>query len=361
MSKIRIVNLLDDFHLGGVTRGLGIFETPAVRAVAESTVLAVDPRAVVAPALDVDVALVHFPPNWRRLLFLAALRLRNPAVRLILVEHSYTGAWEALKVTRKRRFRAMLRIAVRMVHQVVCVSNGQAQWLRETVGVAAGKIAVIHPFSCTEGLDAVPAPDFDDIAPDGGDTGRPLCIGAYGRFCEQKGFDNFLQNFRDGWFPGCELVLGGFGPDEDRLREIAGDADNIHFYGKVTDIAGYLATVDVVALPSRWEAYGQVANEAREAGRPILVAPVDGLPEQVGAAGLVVDFSDRAAIATALSTLTPEWLAAMSRAGRDATHRCGEHRARQWAALLSPRMATRLARRPGFDAGEIGGGLPVSA
>jgi glycosyltransferase involved in cell wall biosynthesis len=65
----------------------------------------------------------------------------------------------------------------------------------------------------------------------------------------------------------------------------------------VEDVAGFLAGVDVVAVPSRWEAYGMVANEAREAGRPVLVAPVDGLPEQVqGGGGLVVDFADHGAL-----------------------------------------------------------------
>ena len=325
MSKLRVVNLLDDFELGGVTRGLAVFDAAPVRAVADAAVQAVAHDAVLAPRLAADIAVIHFPPNWRRLLFMALLRLRNPRTRIVLVEHSYTGAWEALKVRHRGRFRAMLRLAAPLVDRIVCVSAGQARWLSEEVGVAAARIGVIHPWSATSGLDAVAAPD---------PTGR-LRIGTYGRFCEQKGFDALIVAFRDGKFPGCELIVGGFGPDEAQLQALAGGAGNVRFAGKVTDIPGFLGGCDVVALPSRWEAYGQVANEAREAGRPILVSAVDGLPEQVGEAGLVVDFTDRAAIARALAQLTPVAIAAMSAAGRAATAGCGEVRARQWADLLT--------------------------
>lgn len=330
MKPVTLVNLLDDFGLGGVTRGLSVFDSDAVRRVATSRVVAIDPRQIRAPHLPDDVIVIHFPPNWRRLAFLAGLRRRNPHAHIILVEHSYTGAWEALNVRKKRRFRLMLRTACRMVDAVVCVSNGQAQWLRDTVGVPARHITVIHPFSGKLPFDAVPTPDFADVRT----PGRPLRIGAYGRFCAQKGFDTLLNGFHKGWFDGCELILGGFGPDEEMLTALAARCRNVRLYGKVTDIPAFLAECDVVALPSRWEAYGQVANEAREAGRPIIVAPVDGLPEQTGAAGFVVDFNDGYAVRHALADLTPEWLAAMSIAGREATRGCGEHRGKQWASLI---------------------------
>ena len=132
--------------------------------------------------------------------------------------------------------------------------------------------------------------------------------------------------------------MGGFGPDEEYLRALAGDTPGISFVGKVTCVADFLRDCDIIAVPSAWEAYGQVANEAREAARPILVAPVGGLPEQVGAAGLVVDFTDPQAITAALRQLTSDRLHAMAVAGREATRDCGPHRQRQWARLIA-RMA----------------------
>ena len=67
MSRPRLVNLLDDFALGGVSRGLGVFDAAAVRAVVDPSVVAFKPDAVIAPRCDADVIVTHFPPNWRRI------------------------------------------------------------------------------------------------------------------------------------------------------------------------------------------------------------------------------------------------------------------------------------------------------
>jgi glycosyltransferase involved in cell wall biosynthesis len=268
----RLVNLLDDFTLGGVSRGLGIFDCDAVRAVVEPSVMGIDPATHLAPRIDADVIVVHVPPSWRRLMFLASLRLRNPGARIIWVEHSYTPAWEALKVPNLARFHTNLSIAARLVDQIVCVSKAQAAWLEQAAGLPHGTVATIHPYSANNGVETIAPPRF---AP-----GKPLVIGAWGRLHEQKGFDTLIAAHRRGLMPGTRLVIGGTGPDEAMLRHLAGESPHITFHGLVTDVAAFLEQVDVVALPSRWEAFGQVANEAREGARPIIVSPVDGLPEQ---------------------------------------------------------------------------------
>ena len=331
MSRIRIAHLLDDFGLGGVTKGLALFESAELAAHVDSTVIPVDRTALRAPELGVELILIHFPMNWRRLLFVADLRRRNPRARVVLVEHSYTPAWEALKVPVPGRFRAMLRLSALLLDHVVCVSRAQADWLAGIMALASDRITVIHPHSSP--------PELRAVAPVALGA-RPLRIGAYGRFSEQKGFDVLIAAFVRGWFGDCELLLGGFGPDEAQLRALAAGCEAVHFFGKVTDLPGFISQCDVIALPSRWEAYGQVANEAREAGRPILVAPVDGLVEQVGDAGLVLDFADRDSIAAALARLTPQAIAAMGAAGREATRDCGHVRRMQWVDLVS-RLAGR--------------------
>lgn len=330
-ARLRLAHLLDDLAFGGVTRALEVFNTTPLAALADSRTIAVAPRGMMPPRCHANVIVIHFTVNWRRLPFLLALRLRNPGARVVLVEHSYTRAWEATHVRDRNRFRLMLRLAARLVDRVVCVSVAQADWLAQAVGIGRDRIAVIHPHVANPGLAA--------LAPPQRDTALPLRIGAYGRFCAQKGFDTLIRAFRDGHFAGCELVLGGFGEDEADLRELAGASAHIHFTGRVNDVAAFLGGCDVVAIPSRWEAYGMVANEAREAGRPILVAPVDGLPEQAepasGRAGLVVDFADPASIAAALASLTPAALPAMAEAGRRSTADCGVRRQSQWAALIA--------------------------
>ncbi|WP_408589815.1 glycosyltransferase family 4 protein [Novosphingobium sp.] len=336
-NRIRIANLLDDCSLGGVTRALGVFETAQLCRIAEPTTIVLPPTTIVAPRIAADVIITHFPPNWRRLALLAGLKLRNPKARIVHVEHSYTRAWEALHVPDRPRFRAMLWLAMRLVDQIVCVSVAQAQWLQEAAGIDASRITVIHPYAENPGLAELPLP-----APN-----QRLRIGAYGRFCEQKGFDSLIAAFRNGWFANCDLILGGFGADEAKLRALAADCPAIRFSGKVASVARFLQSCDVIAVPSRWEAYGMVANEAREAGRPILVAPVDGLVEQATGAGAVVDFTDQQSIAAALCDLWGADFKEIAERARETTHNCHQLRQAQWTALLRSVAGASPARDRG--------------
>ena len=322
--RLRVVNLLDDCSLGGVTRALGVFESALLKRIADASTTVLPPATTTAPHLAADVIITHFPPNWRRLVLLAGLKLRHRRARLVHVEHSYTAAWEAVHVPSKPRFRAMLWLAMQLVDRIVCVSHAQGQWLQDAARIDAGKITVIHPYAENPRLAELPVPT----------PGPRLRIGAYGRFCEQKGFDILIRAFRNGWFPDCDLVLGGFGEDEAKLRALTADAPDIQFAGKVHDVASFLQTCDVVAVPSRWEAYGMVANEAREAGRPILVAPVDGLPEQADGAGFMADFTDPESIEEALCALRSAGVQAVAQSARATIRNCRDIRQAQWAALL---------------------------
>jgi glycosyltransferase involved in cell wall biosynthesis len=339
MSKIKVVNLLDDFTLGGVSRGLAIFESAAVRAIAECRTQPINSDAMVAPALDADIIITHFPASWRRLIFLSMLRARNPKALLLHVEHSYSADWERLHVPHRGRFRMMMKLALSLVDHVVCVSKRQAQWLIDDGMVNPAKLDVIYPSSQPKGLDEIAYPDFD--------PSRPLVIGAYGRFHDAKGFDVLIEAFkRLDAADNLILLLGGFGPEEEALKALAAHRPNIMFAGKITDLPAYLAQCDVIAVPSRYEAYGQVANEAREAGRPIIVSEAGGLPEQVGEAGLVVDCNKVDDLLAALQTLRLMPLAHMARAGRAATHNCGRERALAWSRLITTLAANSTDKMP---------------
>lgn len=337
MSKLRIVNLLDDFAMGGVTNCLSIFNAPELAEIGDFETIAVDPKAVVAPRFAADIIITHFPPNWRRIAFFHSLRRRNPQARLIHVEHSYSKDWAQLHVPAPARFRAMLRLALKPFDDVVVVSQAQRQWLVEAQMVDLDKLRVIHPYSNMPGLAAVPEMK---LGPD-----APLIVGAYGRFCPAKGFDRLIDAFKrtDG-HDNMELLIGGMGADEAALQARAAGCSRISFVGQVTDVAGFLARCHVIAVPSRFEAYGQVANEAREAGRPILVSTAGGLPEQVGEAGLVVDCHDPETLLAALQSLRAQPLEAMGQAGRAATRRDRESRVGGWCKLLAPAQY-RLANR----------------
>lgn len=347
MSTLRIVHLLDDFALGGVTKGLTVYDDPAFAGIAESSTLPIESDAILAPRVDADIIVTHFPPNWRRIAFLASLKLRNPRAKLLHVEHSYSPEWETLHVPNKPRFRFMLKVAFSIVDHVVAVSHGVGEWMSRIGAVKGDKLTIIYPYSGQNGLNRVP----DMVLP----TDGRLVIGSYGRFHEAKGFDTLVQAFRllgeDSPF---DLMLGGFGPMQDELIELAGMARNIRFTGRVDDVADFLSNCHVFAAPSRYEAYGQVANEAREAGRPILVSPAGGLPEQVGRAGIVADCSTPESLAAAISSLTSLSLETMGRSARKATEGCGEERVSQWIKLFrflskTPGKSSHLRRSSGLS------------
>lgn len=334
MRSLAVTHLLDDMSFGGVVKALSIFKHPDLDDFVRNQMLQVSPNAFRAPRLDADVIVTHFTPRWRTLPYIHSLRLRNRRAFLVHIEHSYTRAFEALHVDSVRRFRTMLRGSFAAFNEVIAVSHGQASWLRSAKVVASDRLAVIPPWSGHGELrNLAPASDPQD---------RPIVIGAYGRFDAAKGFDVLIDAMRQ-LDPGqFTLLLGGFGPDEDDLKHRAFGLRNIRFVGKVSDHKDFLSRCDVVAIPSRREAFGQVAMEAKLAGRPIIAAAVDGLPEQVGGAGIVADCQSAEGLAAALAELPDLSIAKMAQAARASVVDAESVRLLAWRKLF--RRAGRYCR-----------------
>lgn len=306
---IKAVHLLDDFAMGGVMRALSIFEEPELSGIVQSRTVPVSAQDRIAPHYDADVIVLHLPPSWKRLPWLLSLRLRNPNARIVHVEHSYTRGFEAHNVSNKRRFNAMLRIALAIVDDIVCVSHAQRHWLIEASGVNASKFRTIHPDSGQEELTLL-----DPAAPD---HTKPLKLAAYGRFSEVKNFTPLVEAVKSLGADVCSLSLGGTGPLQNEIERAATGATNVELVGMVDDVAGFLRQADAVVVPSLYEAFGLVATEARLAGRPILVADVDGLPEQAVKCGYVANCGSAQEIAAAIDQLRTMSLEEMGKQGRE--------------------------------------------
>lgn len=303
----RMVHLLDDFGMGGVTRALSLFEDARFAPLARSETLCAGWSVGAAPRLDADIIVLHMPASWRRLAYLMALRLRNPDARIVQVEHSYTRAFESGRVRSRSRFRALLRIAARAVDEVIAVSDAQRQWLAE-VGIPEEKLDAINPWCGRDELYAVP-----DLQPREG----PIKLLAYGRFAREKNFAALVEAM--GCFGEDEagLTLVGAGPEEAALTALAARLPNVRMLPATNDIAAHLAACDAVVVPSHYEAFGLVATEARMAGRPLLVADVDGLPAQTRCgAGFAAPAHCSADIAGGILGLLAGDLPAMGRAAR---------------------------------------------
>ncbi|MCE0506453.1 glycosyltransferase family 4 protein [Roseivivax sp. GX 12232] len=266
-----ILHLVDDTQPGGVTRLLDhIRSHPELAREGLHRIRKVKRGALSHGRCDADVIVSHLTVNWRGLPALMALRALHPATPLVHVEHSYTEGFTALNVPQKGRFLALLRTAYALFDRVVAVSHAQAAWMSARELVAPEALVTIRPTVDLSAFRALPAPQR-----------RARVLGALGRLAPQKGFDILIEAFRAAPELDLELRVIGEGPERARLETLARGDARIRFVGHAADPVAAMGGLDAVAMPSRWEAFGIVASEARAAGRALLAAPVDGLRDHI--------------------------------------------------------------------------------
>lgn len=158
---------------------------------------------------------------------------------------------------------------------------------------------------------------------------RALGVGEGVRVCaavgtgfRRKGFDLLLRLWREA--PPADTVLVVVGDDE-RLARYRREAETPRLAGRVVltgpraDVEAVLAAADVLCLPSRQEAFGNVVLEACAAGVPVVTSRRAGAAELLGGplATLVVDDpEDLAALGAALGRALGSDGPALGRAAR---------------------------------------------
>lgn len=152
----------------------------------------------------------------------------------------------------ERLKRAMLRIPDAFV-----VPGKAAGEYLQALGVAPERIALAP--------NAVDATIFGSVEPTRADG--PVRLLAVGRLAPEKGLDTLLLAAEG--LP-VEVVLAGTGPEESRLRAMAGST--VTFLGHVERDAlpALYADADVLVMPSRSEPWGMALNEAALAGLPLV-------------------------------------------------------------------------------------------
>lgn len=318
-----IVHICDDRSLGGITRLLDTLQRSALALRFDMRIQsAVHALEEEDKAREARLYVVHNAVSWTSLWTLGRLAARHP---LVLMEHHYSAAFEDLNVPDVYRFRTLLRMSYRFATVVVAISEAQRRWMEEAKLAPASKIRVISP--------VVDLSDLLSLPPQNWDGSRPLVLGAYGRFHEQKGFVPLLRALAEARDLDCKLLLGGFGPLEPAIQRLAEADERIELVGKVTCLERFLAATDVVVVPSLWEPYGLTCLEARAAGRPVLVADVDALPEQ--AVGCGATFRHTGELAERIRGLSPESLAPLGPVAQCSAAGALERRLDRWGELFS--------------------------
>lgn len=238
-----------------------------------------------------DVALAAISGNCVKLL-VAATALRSPT-RIVLSYHGFEE-WRTGRLAASG-FLA-LPLVPRFADRIVAVSDGLRRRLVERWGADPDRVVRIYnaiPFDL-----AAAAASAADLAE------RPPIVTAIGRLSAEKGFDDLLDAFSRVRRPEARLVIGGDGPERERLEQritALGLGGRVTLLGRVDPLEHY-RKARVIAVPSRTEAFGLVVAEALAHGLPVVATDCDGPHEILGGGrwGRLVPIGDPEAMALAL-------------------------------------------------------------
>jgi glycosyltransferase involved in cell wall biosynthesis len=215
---------------------------------------------------------------------------------------------------------------------VLCSSGAVARRCR-ALGAPADRLRVVHPPA--DAVEPAPRPEW---------AGGPV-VGFVGRIEPGKGVLDLVRAMRS---VDARLVIVGdsHGAYADEVRREAGD--RVTFTGSVDDARPLMSWFDVVAAPSRREAFGMVAAEALASGTPVVATLGSGIDEHIerGRNGELVMAEDVEALAEAIRGLLRK-AASMAAAARDSAAR---FRTDVVAAEVAAALHDALAMRRGAAA-----------
>jgi glycosyltransferase involved in cell wall biosynthesis len=191
----------------------------------------------------------------------------------------------------------------RRVDGVIAISHQIAELLADG-GVREENIRVIYSGVDPEPFQALTAPSGDS---------SPLVIGTVAVLEERKGHRFLLEaaSHLKRYGQKVRYRIAGDGAQKERLHELTrklGLHEQVEFLGFVTDVPGFLSSIDIFVLPSLFEGLGVAVLEAMAAARPVVASDVGGLRELVadGESGLLVPPGVASSLAQALLTLIAE-------------------------------------------------------
>jgi glycosyltransferase involved in cell wall biosynthesis len=100
----------------------------------------------------------------------------------------------------------------------------------------------------------------------------------------EKSLDILLRAFANIELSGSQLVIVGSGPEEARLKALAGElslGERCHFEPATSQVAQWLSQIDIFVLPSRTEALSNSLMEAMACQWCVVASRVGGNPELV--------------------------------------------------------------------------------
>lgn len=127
-----------------------------------------------------------------------------------------------------------------------------------------------------------------------------------GRLCEQKAQKFLIDAIYKMENDDYEVWIIGDGELKDDLElqiRTLNLSDKVKLLGFKFNIINYLASADIFILPSKWEQFPIAILEAMMMKLPIIATKVNGIPEEIGDSGILIDPENSEEIAEKLAYL----------------------------------------------------------
>ena len=287
-------------------------------------------EAAVDGLVDSNIAAIHifsgigaYSPVTRAVRRLA----KHPSAKMgVIVESSILMGWAGL--LRRLKARYCYRPYLDKLGAVFAMGSLGADFYRQ-IGF---KDEQIYPYFYQE---AVSAP-----APRKPNRGAVRMLYA-GQLNERKGVDVLIEACRLISAPGWTLDIFGDGPFRERLKQavrLGGLEGQVSFRGIVpsADLLAEMPSYDLAVVPSRFDGWGMLVNEALQCGLAVLATDKVGASILVrsSGAGAVFAKENPAAMAEAmrLRIIRPELLASEQRLALEYAPRLAPARAAEYLA-----------------------------
>jgi glycosyltransferase involved in cell wall biosynthesis len=246
---------------------------------------------------------------WLRSHHIALVHGNTSASRRSIVQAASCAGVPYIQHVRNTIHKTPSAYGYRVARQIICNSDATAATFRAHPSFAAKTVSLHNAVDLSQYTGA------NDTRREELSLGplRPV-IGFVGQIVPRKGVTTLIAAMATvvSHVPDALLVIVGCAPPDEtdyetecrRLVTTFGLDQHVRFVGYRRDVAPFMRTFDVFALPTRSEPFGKVVVEAMAAGCPVVATHVGGIPEIVTRpeVGTLIQPDDPAALSSALLT-----------------------------------------------------------
>ena len=149
-------------------------------------------------------------------------------------------------------------------------------------------------------------------------------VGSLGRLHRCKGYRYLLQavSLLKKKYPDIYLVIVGEGEERSNLEKLTAQLDlgkRSIFSGEVAEPLPFIRSWDIGVFPSLYEGFGISIAETMACGIPVIASRTGGIPEVVGAAGIIVERKHPRQLAKAIEQMitSPSLRETLGKEGRE--------------------------------------------